>query len=83
MSVKLPAIGRDTIKLLKDIFHIDVAGIRKLTLVATPNDLTTISLDIYPRLNEVDITSTEINKGDVIDTHTYEVSVKRFIKESK
>ena len=83
MSVKLPVIGRDTIKLLRDIFHIDVAGIRRLTLVATPNDLTTISLDIYPQLNEVDITSTEICKDDVIDRHTYEVSVRQITKESK
>tara|TARA_R110000787_G_scaffold146151_2_gene259875 strand:+ start:330 stop:575 length:246 start_codon:yes stop_codon:yes gene_type:complete len=73
--------GVETFNLLKDIFKITDSGVRKITLVAEVDSLTTINVEMFARLNEVDITSTEINKDDVFDSHTYEVTVKRVIKE--
>ena len=83
MAVKLAQSGVETMRLLKDIFKITDNGVRKITLVAEVHEATIITVEMFAKLNDVDITSTEINKDDVIDTHTYEVSVKRVIKESK
>lgn len=72
--------GRETIKLLKDIFHIGEVGVRKITLVAEVGCATTINIDTFARLQDVDITPTEISRNDLVDCHTYEVSIKRVIK---
>lgn len=80
MAVKLVQSGVETMRLLKDIFKITENGVRKITLVAEVHEATVITVEMFARLNEVDIASTEINKDDVIDTHTYEVSVKRINK---
>lgn len=73
--------GRDTIKLLKDLFHIDCVAVRKITLTAEVNEATTIKVETFVKLKDVDITSTEISRDTVEDCHTYEVSIKRIDKD--
>ena len=75
--------GRDTIKMLKDIFNIGTVGMRKVTLVAEIGRATVLHIESMANLNEVDITASEISKNDLIDEHVYEVSIKRVNNEIK
>ena len=83
MGIEIAQSGVETMRLLKDIFKINDNGVRKMTLVAEASEETIITVEMFARLNEVDITSTEICKDDVIDSHTYEVSVRRITKEGE
>jgi hypothetical protein len=83
MACKIKQSGRETIQMFREIFHIDSVGIRKLTLVAECNSITTLQIDTFLELKDVDITSTEISRDTVVDSHTYEVTIKRINKESK
>ena len=64
------------------MFHITDTGVRKITLVAGVGEVTTIQVDMFAKLNKVDITSTEINKDDAFDSHTYEVTIKQIKPQS-
>lgn len=81
MSCKAVHTGRETITMLKDIFNIGDIGIRKLTLVAEIGNATTIQIDTFAKLNDVDIASTEIYKGTVFESCVYEVTIKKVIKD--
>jgi hypothetical protein len=80
MTCNSKQTGRETIKLLKDIFKITDTGVRKITLTAEVNEMTAINVEMFATLKDIDITSAEISKDDVIDTHVYEVTIKRVDK---
>lgn len=66
-------VGRDTIKLLKDMF--DIKGpVKSLVLTADCDDVTTIEVTSYLTGKDVNITSKELISNT--DTKRYEVTVK-------
>ena len=81
MACKIKHSGRETIKMFREMFQLDTVGIRKLTLVAEIGSITTLQIDTFLELKDVDITSTEISRDTVVDSHTYEVTIKKVIKD--
>lgn len=70
-------LGRDTIKMMKDIFNIGDVSIKSLILRASCDDVTTMEIESLVSLNDIDIKTKEIDKDIISEVQIYEVSIRK------
>ena len=70
--------GKYTIQMLKEMFHIDEQfPIKKITLIAQHDDITTLKVEGYADLKDVDIKTTVLSKETTHNESKYEITIKK------
>ncbi len=70
--------GKDTIKMLNDIFNIgDKMPIKSIVLRADCEDITTLEVESYLSPKDVDINTAKLSEDIFTDEARYEVTIRK------